>query len=306
MPSLEHEAPLEVIRQQPEVVADLLRRVLPHLRLPARVTGALGSADMSQVAPTQYVADMVVVLADQQTSKPVLAVVIEPQGRDRKTKKVSWPVYVTTAIKANRVPRAILVVLCWDPREAARCRRVIATGHPGFDLYPIVVDPSTFPDWRDAGPYLTILAGATKAIDLGTPSGRDAVLAAIEQTGASHADTAALTTIILGVADAAARRELEALMASSKFRSTFVDGLLQQGEERGLEKGREKGREEGREEGAVTSKVEDLVKVIKARGLHLTKAQLELVTSCADLSRLATWFDRALDGKTTDEIFGPH
>jgi hypothetical protein len=36
--------------------------------------------------------DMVVVLSDQQTGKPILAVVIEPQGRDRKTKKVSWPV----------------------------------------------------------------------------------------------------------------------------------------------------------------------------------------------------------------------
>jgi hypothetical protein len=169
MPSIEHEAPLEVIRQQPDVVADLLRRVLPQLPLPARVTGALGSADMSQVAPTQYFADTVVVLSDQQTRKPVLAVVIEPQGRDRKTKKVSWPVYLTTAIKANKVPRAILVVLCWDPREAARCRRVISTGHPGFDLYPIVVDPATFPSREDAGPYLTILAGATKAIDLGTP-----------------------------------------------------------------------------------------------------------------------------------------
>jgi hypothetical protein len=296
MPSLEHEAPLEVIRQQPDVVADLLRRVLPQFPLPARVTGALGSADMSQVAPAQYFADMVVVLSDQQTNKPVLAVVIEPQGRDRKTKKVSWPVYLTTAIKANKVPRAILVVICWDPREAARCRRVISTGHPGFDLYPIVVDPRTFPSWEDAGPYLTILAGAAKAIDLGTPSGRDAILAAIEQTGASHADTAALTTIILGVADAAARRELEALMASPKFRSTFVDGLLQQGEEKGLEK--------GREEGAVNSKIEDLIKVIKARGLELTKAQLNLVTSCADLSQLATWFDHALDAKTTDEIFG--
>ena len=84
MPSLKHEAPLEVIRQQPDVVADLLRRVLPQLRLPPRVTGALGSADMSQVAPAQYFADMVVVLSDQQTNKPVLAVVIEPQGRDRR------------------------------------------------------------------------------------------------------------------------------------------------------------------------------------------------------------------------------
>ena len=219
---------------------------------------------------------------------------IEPQGRDRKTKKVSWPVYLTTAIKANKVPRAILVIICWDPREAALCRRVIPTGHPGFDLYPIVVDPRTFPSWEDASPYLVILAGATKAIDLATPGGRDAVLTAIEQAGASHADTAALSTIILGVADAAARGELEALMASPKFHSTFVDGLLQQGEEKGLEKG------------AVKSKIEDLIKVIKARGLELTQAQLGLVTSCADLSQLATWFDRALDAKTSDEIFGAH
>jgi hypothetical protein len=272
------------------VVADLLRRVLPQLRLPVRVTGSLGSADMSQVAPAQYFADMVVVLSDQQTGKPVLAVVIEPQGRDRKTKKVSWPVYLTTAIKANKVPRAILVVICWDSREAALCRRVIPTGHPGFDLYPIVVDPRTFPSLEDAGPYLTILAGATKAIDLGTPGGRDAVLTAIEQARASHADTAALSTIILGVADAAARAELEALMASPKFRSTFVDGLLQQGEEKG----------------EVKSKIEDLIKVIRARGLELTKAELELVTSCSDLSQLAAWFDQALDAKTADEIFGSH
>ena len=65
--------------------------MLPQLRLPARVTGALGSSDMSQVAPTQYVADTVVVLTDEHTRKPVMAVVIEPQGRDRKTKKVSRP-----------------------------------------------------------------------------------------------------------------------------------------------------------------------------------------------------------------------
>jgi hypothetical protein len=72
----------------------------------------------------------------------------------------------------------------------------------------------------------------------------------------------------------------------------FVDGLLQQG------------REQGEEKGAVKSKIEDLIKVIRARGLELTQAQVELVTSCADLSRLAAWFDQALDAKTTDEIFG--
>ena len=87
-------------------------------------------------------------------------------------------------------------------------------------------------------------------------------------------------------------------MAGPKFHSTFVDGLLQQGEERGLQVGMEKG--------ALTSKVEDLIKVIKARGLELTQAQRKLVASCADLSQLATWFDQALEAKTADEIFGAH
>jgi hypothetical protein len=76
-------------------------------------------------------------------------------------------------------------------------------------------------------------------------------------------------------------------MTSPKFHSTFVDGLLQQGEEKG----------------AVKSKVEDLTKLIRARGLELTTSQLKLVTSCADLGQLATWFDQALDAKTTGEIF---
>ena len=79
-------------------------------------------------------------------------------------------------------------------------------------------------------------------------------------------------------------------MASPKFHSTFVDGLLQQGEEKG----------------AVKSKIEDLIKVIQARDLELTQDQLNLVTSCADLRQLAAWFDQALDAKTTDEIFGAH
>jgi hypothetical protein len=81
-------------------------------------------------------------------------------------------------------------------------------------------------------------------------------------------------------------RQLEALMASPKFHSTFVDGLLQQGE--------------------VKSKSEDLLKVIHARGLEPTELQLNFVTSCPDLSQLAAWFDRALDAKTADEIFGAH
>ena len=78
MPSLEHEAPLEVIRQQPDVVADLLRRVLPQLRLPARVTGALGAADMSQLPNTWQKASAAATLDDNRSADPARALGVEP------------------------------------------------------------------------------------------------------------------------------------------------------------------------------------------------------------------------------------
>ena len=80
--------------------------------------------------------------------------IIEPQLRDSETKRYSWPVYVTTARRVAKCPAAVLVVLCPDPAEAAKCRQLIRTGHPGFDLAPIVID-SGGPPGRDGagGPY---------------------------------------------------------------------------------------------------------------------------------------------------------
>ena len=288
MPSLEHEAPLEVIRQQPEVVADLLRRLLPKLPLPDRVTGTLGSADMSQVAPTQYVADTVVVLTDEQTRKPVLAVVIEPQGRDRKTKKVSWPVYLTTAIKANKVPRAILVVLCWDPREADRCRRVIRTGHPGFDLAPVVIDSGAPPGRDDTGgPYLTAFAASMGGIDMETEPGARRVLDAIASPEVSEADRLRMTAIILTLASDAARHLLEAMMTTSEYEKTLAERIHDQGMAEGEAKGEAKA----------------LLRLLAARGLAPSEAQRNQVTSCTDAAQLDLWFDRAVTVGTAAEVF---
>jgi hypothetical protein len=59
------------------------------------------------------------------------------------------------------------VVLCPDPAEAAKCRQLIQTGHPGFDLAPIVIDSGQSPG-RDGtrGPYLTAFAASMGGINL--------------------------------------------------------------------------------------------------------------------------------------------
>jgi hypothetical protein len=103
---------------------------------------------MSAAVPVQYLADMVVLITDAATGQPALAVIIEPQLRGSDIKRYSLPVYLTTARRVARCPAAVLVVLCPDPAEAAKCRQPIRTGHPGFDLAPIVID-SAAPPGRD-------------------------------------------------------------------------------------------------------------------------------------------------------------
>jgi hypothetical protein len=102
---------------------ELLRHV-GIFALPAEVTAVLGSEDMSDVTPRsngrdkrkpkpqKYTADSVVIVADAVSGERLIAVVVEPQGRASDDKDQSWPVYATTARKANKCPRAVLVVAC--------------------------------------------------------------------------------------------------------------------------------------------------------------------------------------------------
>jgi CHAT domain len=53
-------------------------------------------------------------------------------------------------------PAAVLVVICPDPAEAPSCAEVIRTGHPGFDLAPIVISPQNAPGPDSGGPWLTV------------------------------------------------------------------------------------------------------------------------------------------------------
>jgi hypothetical protein len=140
---------------------------------------------LSAVVPVQYLADMVVLISDAATGDPVLVVIIEPQLRDSETKRYSWPLYVTTARRIAQCPAAVLVVLCPDPAEAVKCRQLIRTGQPGFDLLPVVIDstapPRPAPPGLDGGggPYLTLFAASMGGIDMESETGARTVLDAM-------------------------------------------------------------------------------------------------------------------------------
>jgi hypothetical protein len=309
MPTIQHEGLVELVRQHPPLGVELLRHV-GVFSLPAEVTAVLGSEDMSDVTPRangrarrkakpqKYTADSVVVVSDPATGERLLAVVIEPQGRWADEKAVAWPVYATTARKANKCPRAVLIAACWDPAEAEECRKIIATGHPGLVFIPIVISADNAPALEGASPYLALFNAVIGAIDLDTPDGRDQAVSAITATGAQGANHRSLCDIILGVASDAAHEHLEKLMAIS-YKSKFVDGWYQQG----VAVGEAQGEVRGEARGEARTRAADILRVLKSRGLRPARAQRELIESCTDLGKLDAWFERSLTAITIDEVF---
>jgi hypothetical protein len=282
-----HEGPLDLVRHHPEIAVEFVQGTA-GVKLPGEIAVSLAPTDMSAVIPVQYLADMVVLISDAATGDPVLAVIIEPQLRDRETKRYSWPVYVTTARRIAKCPAAVLVVLCPDPAEAAKCRRLIRTGHPGFDLAPIVID-SGAPPGRDGsgGPYLTVFAASMGGIDMESEPGAHRVLDAMASAEVSDADRLRMTAIILRLASDAARQILEAMMTTSDYEKTFVERIHDQGIAEGEAKG----------------KAEAVLKLLDARGLALSHEKRQRVTSCTDPAQLDLWFDRAITATTAADVF---
>jgi hypothetical protein len=280
MPSITHESPIEVIRRYPSLAAELVRR-LTSIEVPGedKVEVRLGSADASNVVPAEFTADMVVLVTDKHTLKPLLLIVVEPQGREDKAKRFSWPAYLANLREAHECDSAVLIVVCWNEAEAEKCRVAIPMGHPGYVLVPIVIGPNSAPDLDGASPWLTVLCGAIGAIDLDTDAGRRAVLHAIAATHSNTPNLRKLTTIILAVASDVARLELEALMETTEFKSDFLDRI------------------------EASAEAKALMRVVKARGIVLTAQQHDLIMSCTDTGQLDTWLDRASAATSANDVF---
>jgi hypothetical protein len=193
----------------------------------------------------------------------------------------------------------VFIVICPDPREADKCYQVIAMGHPGWDLLPIVIDPLHAPADDGADPYLTLFLACLPALDMADRAVARRVLEAILDTGASDADRRKLVTIILKRASNAARQILENLMTAVEWKDVWVDRWYDDGYEQGIQQGIERGIEQG----AVDAKIKAIMVTLDARGLHPTKKQLARLAACTDLPTLDRWFVRSLTVTTSAEVF---
>src|SRR5262249_38432907 len=124
MPSMAHECLVDLFKYRPALAAEILVEVL-GVSLPDYTEARIASADLTQIQPAEYRADVVVLLLDGTT--PVRVVIVEVQLAIDPKKRLSWPAYVTVSRAVHGCPAALLVVAP-DPAVAGWCAEPIETG----------------------------------------------------------------------------------------------------------------------------------------------------------------------------------
>jgi uncharacterized protein DUF4351 len=165
MPSYLHESHVMLFRNKPTLAAELIRGAL-HVEVPAHDQVRVVSADLTELQPAEYRADMVIEL--RHGDVPVLGIVMEVQLSVDERKKFVWPAYVANLRARLECPVCLLVVTADDAvaRWAARRTQMDALNH----FTPYVLAPSGVPEITNASeacanPELAVLSAVAHGQD---------------------------------------------------------------------------------------------------------------------------------------------
>jgi len=285
MPGIWHEGALELLRRNPQLAAALLGSV--GVAVPAGAAAVTAAGELTSPLPAEFRADGVTTFTAPDAS---LAAVIEIQSAPDDDKRRVWPAYLALARARHDCP-TVLLVICPDQATSRWARQPIATGHPGFDLVPLVTDATTTPPpgppgIQGPGPELAVLGVLTGAIDLDQDSSRRQVLGILAAASLEEDQLETYTHLIRAAASAAARQALEALMTTT-FKDDFIDRI----------------KASGRAEGKAEGKADMVLRVLAARGFEVPGSIRDQVLSCTDLGQLDRWAEIAVTAAALDDVF---
>ncbi|WP_285778465.1 hypothetical protein [Microtetraspora sp. NBRC 13810] len=287
MPSNEHEALIQLFRNRPSLATELLREAL-HVPVPDHNEATIESTEFSDVTPTQYRADAVVVLSA--AGKAVLAVVVEVQRKRDPDKRWTWPVYLATLRKTMECP-AVLLVVCTNDRTAAWCGTAIEMGHPGWTLTPLVAGPKSMPAITDPqhaarAPELAVLSARAHGSSADGFTIVKSMISALplvdDQFRNMYCD------IVLPELPEDLRLYVEKMLKSEyQYQSNFFRDQLA----------------ESKAEGQAEGEAQALLLFLSARGIEVPEEARARISGCADLAQLQEWIQRAATVETADELF---
>jgi hypothetical protein len=297
---MKHDGLVSLFRNHPALAPELLQGTL-GVALPVWSEVRVESPEFTQVVPTEYRADLVVLL---RKGRPVFAIVVEVQLSRAAPKRKSWPVYLTS-LRARMNCPAVLLVVAPDAAVARWCAQPISLGHPGFVLQPLVAGPSSIPvilGKQEAGqsPELAVLSALAHGQKPELAPGLFEAVASSSR-GLDREQVTFYLDLALSSLGEAARRALEAIMKSGEYeyQSEFFRELVAQG----LEQGRQEGRQEGREEGHLEGERQALLKVLEARGFTVEGTAQQRIQACTERAQLERWLSQAVTVKSVQELF---
>src|SRR3954452_21248522 len=101
MPSMAHEILVDLFKNRPSLAAEILVEVL-GVPLPAYTEARVASADLTEIQPAEYRADIVVLLLHD--GSRVRLVIVEVQLAVGSRKRLIWPAYVTVSRAIHGCP----------------------------------------------------------------------------------------------------------------------------------------------------------------------------------------------------------
>ncbi len=292
MPSQLHEALLLLFRNRPELAAELLREAL-HVDLPAYSHAAIASAELTDIQPAEYRADLVVLLHDV---TPVSGVIVEVQLRADEEKRYSWPVYVAGLRARLRRPVCLLVFTA-DDAVAKWASQPIDLGG-GNRFVPLVLGPSGVPEVSDVEraleyPELAVLSAMSHGCNVNAQkAGRIGEAAMIASLGLDAERSKLYFDLVWNSLGVAARKELQGMNPEKyEYQSDFARRYVAEG------------RSEGKAEGKTEGKIDLLTKQLSLRFGSLGEKVLERLRS-ATSAEIDLFAERVLSAKTLGDVFG--
>ncbi|WP_437877283.1 hypothetical protein [Sorangium sp. So ce513] len=311
MPTLEHNALVEMFREHPELAPRLLATLL-HVEVPPHASVAVVESSLDQLIPVEYRADLVLELRDERDAL-VLAIVLEVQRDVDPDKKYSWPAYVAV-VRARKRCDTIVLVVAPDAGVAAWAAEAIDLGLGRGHVAPLVLGPAVVPEITDPADAEkeTELAVLSAVAHGNEPSGLTVVQAAL--AGLVRLDQAHAMVyfqVIWNGLREPMRQALEALVMERQIEgeATFPPSLQRlmdrcklEGVREGRLEGVREGRLEGVREGRLAGKRDTLLRLLARAGIALTEDESARVQACTDVATLDRWIENVLGAKTAAEV----
>jgi hypothetical protein len=286
MPTYQHEVPLQMIRQRPDLAVEILRDAV-GVDVPPYDRVIQASENLSVLHPAEQNCDGAVLAT--RDDKPVYGIVVESQLRKDEEKQFDWPAYLST-FRHQHACDADLLVLCPNETTAHTLATPIQLGLSGSVVYPVAVSP------KDLSP-VTDLDEARRCPELAV------------YTAPAHVDGPQGPAVIHAFAEALeVINRADGKLYHDYARSLFSDAAKKLlGEFMKVHEHEYQWQSDFAIEHIAEGEVEEASKavliILRARKICVSDQARQRINDCGDLDQLERWLERAATVNTVEELF---